>query len=120
MFFIWIGLNVAFEAVTQIPLFILLLISLAFFGKLIGSGLPAYWLGLNRREALAVGVGMSSRGAVELVVLSIAYEAGLFANGNHENLLVANLFSALVLMVVITTLLTLVTMRKVLPESPPE
>lgn len=116
LFFIWIGLNVAFDAVIQIPLFILLLVVIAFVGKLIGSSLPAYWLGLNRQEALAVGVGMSSRGAVELVVLSIAYEAGLFAYGNDENLIVSNLFSALVLMVVITTFLTLVIMRRVLPK----
>ena len=117
LFFIWIGFNVGFEAVVQIPTFILLLFVIAFLGKLIGSGMPAYWLGLDRREALTVGFGMSSRGAVELVVLSIAYEAGLFAYRNSENLIIANLFSALVLMVVVTTFVTLVTMRRVLPKS---
>lgn len=119
LFFIWIGLNVTFETITQIPLFIFLLVSIAFCGKLLGSGLPAYWLGLNRKEALAVGVGMSSRGAVEFIVLSIAFEAGLFANSSPDDLIVTNLFSALVLMVVVTTFLTLMTMRNVLSKSLP-
>ena len=83
LFFATIGLHVNFGALTGVPFFLGLIIFTAFFGKLIGSGLPAYWLGFGRREALAVGVGMSSRGAVELVVLSIAYEAGVFAYGSE-------------------------------------
>ncbi|GJL55479.1 MAG: hypothetical protein NPIRA02_26110 [Nitrospirales bacterium] len=77
LFFIWIGLNVAFETVLQIPMFILFLLIIAFCGKLIGSGLPAYWLGYNRQEALAVGVGMSSRGRVQP-------SGGLGSRSRHE------------------------------------
>ena len=117
LFFIWIGLHVAFEAVAAIPLFILLLIVIAFLGKLIGSGLPAFWLGLSRSEALSVGIGMSNRGAMELIVVGIAYEAGLFAYGNDNDAIVPHLFSALVLMGIITTLLSLVVLRRVLPKS---
>ena len=67
---------------------------------------------------MAVGAGMSARGAVELVVLSIAAEAGLFDSG-AAGPLVANLFSALVLMGVVTTLLTPILLRRILPRSLP-
>ena len=50
--------------------------------------------------ALAVGIGMSGRGAVELIIASIALEAGLF---DQPDPIVANLFSALVIMAVVTT-----------------
>ena len=117
LFFVWIGLHVAFEAVVDIPLFVLLLIVIAFLGKLIGSGLPAFWLGLGRSEALSVGIGMSNRGAMELIVVGIAYEAGLFTYGHDSDGIVSHLFSALVLMGIITTLLSLVVLRRVLPKS---
>ena len=117
LFFVWIGLHVTFGAVVEIPLFIILLIGIAFGGKLLGSGLPAYWLGLGSREAFSVGIGMSNRGAMELIVLSIAFEAGLFTIGNGENIIVSHLFSALVLMGVVTTLFSLVTLRQVFSRT---
>ncbi len=117
LFFVWIGLHVEFQAVSGIPLFLGLLLLVAFSGKLIGSGFPAYWLGLDRREALAVGVGMSNRGAMELIVLSIALEAGLFAYGIEQDGVVAHLFSSLVLMGVVTTFTSLILLRRILPKS---
>lgn len=117
LFFATIGLHVNFGALTGVPFFLGLIIFTAFFGKLIGSGLPAYWLGFDRREALAVGVGMSSRGAVELVVLSIAYEAGVFTYGSEPDPIVTYLYSALVFMVVAATFFTLVILRRILPRA---
>lgn len=118
LFFVWIGLHVEFQAITGIPLFLGLLLVIAFGGKLIGFGLPAYWLGLDHRDALAVGVGMSNRGAMELIVLSIALEAGLFAYGVQEDGVVTHLFSALVLMGVVTTFTSLFFLRRILPKTP--
>ncbi|MDH3790237.1 MAG: cation:proton antiporter [Rhodospirillales bacterium] len=117
LFFTSIGLRVNLGTVTAVPLFLSLLIAVAFFGKVVGAGLPALWAGLGRREALAVGVGMSARGAVELVVISIAYEAGLFAPSGAGDPLVAHLFSSLILMAVVTTLLTPIILRRILPKT---
>ena len=117
LFFIWIGTHVEIATLTSIPLFMGLLLFIAFAGKMIGSGLPAYWGGLDRHEAMSVGIGMSNRGAMELIVLSIAFEAGLFVYGNNNDEIVSHLFSALVLMGVITTLLSLVILRRILPKS---
>ncbi len=105
LFFAYIGLQVDLRAVTEIPLFLLALIAVALAGKLIGAGLPAYWAGLGARDAAAVGVGMSARGAVELIVLSIAYESGVFGAGPNDDGLAGYLFSALVLMGIVTTMI---------------
>ena len=115
LFFASIGLRVDLAAVTAVPFFLFLLIAAAVLGKVVGAGLPALWIGLGRREAAAVGVGMTARGAIELIVLSIAYEAGVFAQSNSGDPIVTNLFSSLIIMAVVTTLLTPILLRRVLP-----
>ncbi len=114
LFFAYIGLRVDPGAIGAVPLFLFLVITVAFLGKFVGAGLPAWMAGLNVRQASAVGVGMSARGAVELVVLSIAFEQGVFAAGNNDDPIVANLFSSLILMGVFTTLLAPILLRRVL------
>lgn len=105
LFFAFIGMRVDLAAIKEVPEFLSLLILVAFLGKIIGAGLPSYCLGLSQREAVSVGVGMSARGAVELIVLSIAYEAGIFAVSGPQDSLVLHLYSSLILMTVITTLI---------------
>lgn len=115
LFFAVIGLRVDLGAVTGAPLFLSLAILVAFVGKLVGGGLPA-WLGggLDRREAAAVGIGLSARGAVELVILGIAYESGLFTLGPGAQPVAQNLYSSLVLMAVVTTMATPALLHRVL------
>jgi Kef-type K+ transport system membrane component KefB len=120
MFFAWIGLQVDLAAVVAVPWFLALLVAAAFLSKVAGAGLPALWTGLERREALAVGVGMSARGAMELVVLSVVLESGLFEMADHSHPLVAHLFSALVIMAMVNTLLAPLALRWILRRrSPP-
>ena len=54
IFFVSVGLHLDFSAVSQVPGFVAVLILIAFVSKLAGSGLPAYWLGLSKRESLMV------------------------------------------------------------------
>ncbi len=108
LFFVSIGIRVDFAALTVMPGFVISLIVIALLGKIFGSGVPAWLSGLTRKEALGVGIGMSGRGAVELVIVSIALEAGLF---DHPDPVIANLFSALVLMALVTTILTPIGLR---------
>lgn len=115
LFFASIGMRLDIGAVTAVPIFLALLLAVAILGKLVGAGVPARLAGLSAREATAVGIGMSGRGAVELVVASIALEAGLFAQPDP---LVSNLFSALVITAVVTTLLMPLALRAVL--RPPD
>ncbi|MDH3694076.1 MAG: cation:proton antiporter [Gammaproteobacteria bacterium] len=105
LFFASIGLRFDPNALISIPFFLALLLMVAFVGKIVGCGIPALLVGLPRRDALAVGIGMSTRGAVGFVVLSIAYNAGLFEMADHTHPITTHLFSGLVLMAVITTML---------------
>jgi Kef-type K+ transport system membrane component KefB len=118
LFFVFIGIRVDLSALTAIPLFLFLLVGVALIGKVVGAGIPARCMGFSRREAIAVGIGMSARGAVELIVLSIAYEAGLFSMSGENGSITGHLFSALVLTAVITTMLAPSLLRKVLPKMP--
>lgn len=111
VFFASIGLHLDVSALTIIPGFVIVLILAATVGKLIGSGAPAYWSGLSRADALAVGVGMNARGAVELIITDIAFRAGLFSQPVPPSPLVASLFSAIVITAVVTTLLAPVSLR---------
>ena len=111
VFFASIGLHLDLSALTIIPGFVLVLILAATVGKIVGSGAPAYWSGLPLTDALAVGVGMNARGAVELIIADIAFRAGLFSQPTPTPPLVASLFSAIVIMAIVTTLVAPVLLR---------
>lgn len=73
------------------------LVIVAVVGKVLGAGLGAMWSGFSRREALQLGVGMMSRGEVGLIVASV---------GVSQKIIQQDVFSAVVGMVILTTLLT--------------
>lgn len=113
VFFAWIGLQLDLGAIFAVPGFLAGLLAIAFLGKLVGAGVPAFLGGMGTRNAVAVGVGMSGRGAVEMIIASIALTAGVFANAGNDPI-VAHLFSALVITAIVTTALTPVLLRLVL------
>jgi Kef-type K+ transport system membrane component KefB len=115
IFFASIGLRVDLTAFGAVPWFVAALIAVAFASKLLGAGALARSTGLGTRDSVVVGVGMSTRGTVELIVLSVALQAGLFAPIGEPNVIVENLFSALVLMTVATTMITSLVLRRILP-----
>lgn len=116
MFFVSIGLAVDLRAVIEVPLLVLLVILAAFFGKLVGAGIPARLCGFDRRHACAAGVGMSARGAVELIILGVVAEAGVFDPAAGDGI-VAQLFSVLVIMAVVTTFVTPIILRGLLRQD---
>jgi Na+:H+ antiporter len=114
VFFASIGLHFQTEAVVEVPLFLILLITIAVLGKLVGAGVVAWLYGMSRQDASAVGVAMSGRGAVELIIADIALRHGLFQMPEHPPPVVANMFSAIVVMAIVTTLLTPMLLRRLL------
>lgn len=117
MFFASIGFELDLSAVSQAPLFVLAIIAVAFVGKLAGAGIGALLSGLSHRESFAVGIGMSARGAVELVIAGIALDAGLFDMSNGDTRIADSLFSAIVIMAVVTTLMVPVILKWVMKSN---
>ncbi|NIS91437.1 MAG: cation:proton antiporter [Woeseiaceae bacterium] len=111
IFFVSVGFHLDFSSVAAAPGFVVVLTALALASKLIGSGIPAYWTGFTKRESLLVGVGMSGRGAVELVIAGVALEAGLFLQPDPPGVIVQSLFSAIVIMAIVTTVATPIALR---------
>jgi Kef-type K+ transport system membrane component KefB len=121
LFFVSIGIHLDLSAATSIPGFVIILTMAALLCKVIGAGWPAYWQGFNKKDALAVGVSMSARGAVELIIAGIALRAGLFAQPEPTPPIIQYLFSAVVIMAIITTLLTPMLLKRVMePANPVE
>ncbi len=96
LFFISIGLRVDFVAYFN-PLLVSIVLVLAIAGKVVGSGLGAKLGGMSNAEAMTVGFGMNSRGAMEIILGILALQAGII---NEE------VFVALVVMALVTSLVS--------------
>jgi len=108
IFFVSIGLEVDVrdlrgEALVLTGVIILVAIASKFFG----SGLGARWAGFTWRESWQMGAGMVSRGEVGLIVANVGIGAGLV--GGSE-------FSAIVGMVLATTIVTPPMLRALFAE----
>lgn len=98
VFFVSIGLGINLREVSSSALVLLLVISaMGILGKILGSGLGARLGGFSLKESLQLGAGMVSRGEVGLIVATIGLQAG-FVNADE--------FSAVIGMVIVTTLIT--------------
>lgn len=84
----------------DLPSFLTLLavsVAATVIGKLIGTALPARLARFSWSDSLALGAMMQTKGLMEVVVLAILQEAGLIGN---------KIYSAMVAMAVVCTVLT--------------
>jgi Kef-type K+ transport system membrane component KefB len=110
IFFASIGLHLDLNALTAVPLFVATLVCIAFVSKLLGASIPAYFLGISPKQSVAIGVAMSARGAVELIVADVALRGGLFDKPQPSPIIVENMFSTIVIVAVATTLVVPITL----------
>lgn len=73
------------------------IIGVATLGKLGGSAIAARFSGMEWRESLQLGALMNTRGLMELIALNIGYDLGILS---------PRIFTMLVLMALVTTVLT--------------
>ena len=106
VFFASVGLKVELEGLNgSLILFSLILLLIAVLTKIVGCGLGVKICGFTNIEALQVGVGMVSRGEVALIVAQKGYAMGL---------LDAALFPPIVIVVIATTIITPVILKKIM------
>ncbi|MEH2013603.1 cation:proton antiporter [Nostoc sp.] len=98
MFFVFSGLNTQIGLVNTPTLWgiTLLIIAIAILGKGIACMLAAKFAGENWRESATIGALMNARGLMELIILNIGLEQGIIT---------PTLFTIMVIMAVITTLM---------------
>jgi Kef-type K+ transport system membrane component KefB len=115
VFFASIGMHLKLSAVTEAPVFLLCLLLAATAGKFLGSGLTARLTGFTTSQSLAIGSAMNARGAVEIIIADIALRAGLFEHPSPTPPAIEYLFSAIVIMAIVTTLISPLALRALLP-----
>lgn len=108
IFFVVAGLSVDFRTlvVGDLP-YLVLILAVAIGGKFFGAAVAARLQGVTRRRAMAVGTLMNTRGLTELVILTIGLTLGV---------LDTRLYTLMVVMAVLTTLMTAPMLRKVYPD----
>lgn len=99
IFFAFTGLRTEIGLLNSLSLWLvaLVVILVAIIGKLFGAYAAARMSGVPSKDAWCLGILMNSRGLMELVVLNIGYDLGL---------LTKEIFSIMVIMALVTTIMT--------------
>ena len=95
LFFSYTGLRTNIGSVNWT--YTLIIIAVAVFGKVGGAFTGARMMGFDSKNSLALGCLLNTRGLVELVVLNLGLDLGI---------LTPALFSMMVMMALVTTLMT--------------
>lgn len=102
IFFTTIAFSIDFQGIINAPKLFLLLFSIAYIGKFMGSFLGAIIKNESAKNSGIIGLTMNSRGALDLVIISI---------GLKYQIIDQQMFSILVLMAFSATFLTIMLMR---------
>ena len=110
LFFAIIGAQVNLTGVNlDVLLLSAIIIAVAIISKLAGCGLPATIFLRDKSRAMRVGIGMISRGEVGLIVAGIGVSSGVLSS---------NVYTAIIIMVAVTTLITPVWLKKAYSREP--
>jgi len=112
LFFAIIGAQVNLTGVNLDVLYLSgIIIIVAIVSKLAGCGLPALMFLRNKSKAMKVGIGMISRGEVGLIVAGIGVTSGVLSS---------NIYTTVIIMVAVTTLVTPVWLKRAYSKEPPD
>jgi len=108
IFFASIGLKTELDHFsTELIIFSIILLVVAIVTKILGAGLGAKICGYDNFESLNIGIGMVSRGEVALIVAQKGHNLGLIDK---------HMFSPIILVVVVTTIVTPIILKKTLSK----
>jgi Kef-type K+ transport system membrane component KefB len=111
-FFAYTGIKVDLTSLHGSALtFTILAVIVACLGKVIGGSVGARIGGLPRWEALAVGVGLNARGAMELVIAAIGLSIGVLNEATY---------AIIVLIAVLTTVMAAPLLKLCVARAGPE
>ena len=107
VFFVSIGLQANGRELGGAATFLVVIVLLAVVSKVFGCYLGSRLTGFNNIQSLRVGVGMVSRGEVGLIVAGVGLGRGIIDQ---------DMFSVMVIMVLVTTMVTPIMLRFVFPK----
>jgi Kef-type K+ transport system membrane component KefB len=110
IFFTYTGLRTDIGGLDSVALWgwCLLLVALATLGKFGGCYGAARWSGLNHQESKVIGIMMNTRALMELIIINVGYDLGVISQ---------NVFTMLVLMAIVSTVVTTPGLRRWLPGA---
>lgn len=110
LFFAIIGSQVNLTGINmEVLLLSAVVIAVAIVSKLVGCGLPAIIFLKDKSKSMRVGIGMISRGEVGLIVAGIGVSSGVLSS---------NVYTAIIIMVAVTTLITPIWLKRVYNKEP--
>ncbi len=110
IFFTYTGLRTNIGGLDSFALWgwCLLLIALATIGKFGGCYWAARWSGLNHQQSKVIGIMMNTRALMELIIINVGFDLGVISQ---------NVFTMLVLMAIVSTVITTPGLRRWLPGA---
>jgi Kef-type K+ transport system membrane component KefB len=107
LYFVSVGLKVNFAE--HFDLWLVLLVTvIAIVSKVLGAGLGARLGGFDPRNALAIGYGLNARGAIGIILATVALESGVVDE---------RIFVALVVMSLVTSMVSGMALKRVFTSS---
>ena len=112
LFFAIIGAQVDLRGINLNVLVISgIVVAIAISTKLLGCGLPSLIFLKDKTKSLRVGIGMISRGEVGLIVAGVGVTTGALST---------DIYTAIIIMVALTTIITPIWLKKVYQRELPE
>lgn len=108
-FFVSMGIHFELSSLTVDSHILIIILILAFFGKMFGTFLVKPFTKLKWKQLHLIGWAMNSRGALELALALIAFRA---------NLIPVEIYSSLVIMALVTTLTFPFVIRWMIRKTP--
>lgn len=102
IFFATMGLSFEIQSLNNIVLLTVVLVA-SFISKIFGGYSGGRLAGFNHPKSMAIGLGLNARGIMELVIANIALQKGFID---------IPIFSILVIMAIMTTILTPIFLKK--------
>ena len=96
IFFVVMGMMVDLSVIWGVIVFGAVISVLAILSKVLGSGIPAMFVGFNKIGAWRIGIGMLPRGEVALIIAGVGLSRGVIG---------PDIFGVAIMMTVITTLM---------------
>jgi Kef-type K+ transport system membrane component KefB len=111
IFFISIGTLINLSVFGDAAFLGLIITAVAFVGKIIGSYIAARMNRFSNKDALKIGISMTPRGEMGLIVASLGLTSGLISTGTY---------SVAVMAVILTTFIALPILKQVLSDKKPK